>query len=244
MLISKHHAGAWGIFALILCANILLWFSVRGMQARWTNVPPVPSAQSARFFGLGDAQLSYRLIGMMLQYIGDSGGRVTPLGSYDYDALGRWFFLEDELDPQSDFIPFLAAYYFGGIADPDKLRPVIAYLRAVGRSTAGEKWRWLAQAVFLAKYYVKDMDLALEMAHELAGLDRADLPVWARAMPVFILKDIGRKEAAYMIMLETLKTGAESLHPNEINFMRDYICKNLLPEEAAQTHPLCQDIPE
>ena len=36
--------------------------------------------------------------------------------------------LENSLDPRSDFAPFLAAYFFGNVRDPEKLGYLVDYL--------------------------------------------------------------------------------------------------------------------
>lgn len=230
------------ILFLLLVANIAFWFSVRGVQARWNNVPPAPDKQYAALYGLGDESFSYRLNGLMIQNLGDTGGRVTPLDEYDYEALTRWFFVQDHLDPYSDYTPYLAAYYFGGVQKPSKLMPMIGYLENVGLRPFKEKWRWLTQAIFLARFRMKDMDRALEMAHKLAAIDYTDMPGWAKQMPVFIMNVQGEKKAAYAIMLEILRTSKETLHPSEVLSMRVYMCTRLLSSEEAEQNPLCEGI--
>ena len=81
---------------------------------------------------LGDTQLAYRTAAAMLQSLGDTGGRVTPLRDYKYEDLIQWFDLAHDLDPQADFVPYIAAYYFGGLeGDPDQLRYIVNYLHKV-----------------------------------------------------------------------------------------------------------------
>ncbi|MCB1556578.1 MAG: hypothetical protein KDJ15_04605 [Alphaproteobacteria bacterium] len=188
---------------------------------------------------LGDTQLAYRSAGIMLQNLGDSGGRAVALKDYDYDRLGRWFSQGDRWDPRSDFMPFLAAYYYGSVPDPKKLDPVITYLAQAGARPSGEKWRWLAQAVFLARYRQEDLAKAYDLATRLASLP-VEMPSWARQMPAFVSLAQGNKEAAYDIMIGILKTEAEKLPPQEVNFMVDYICTRILDAAAASIHPLCQ----
>lgn len=238
------------LFVMAIILNVLSWLYVRDIQARWLNVPPVPlkeddvpSEEGALAFALGDQQLAYRTIGIMLQNLGDTGGRSTPLRDYDYEALSRWFILADKLDPGSHFTPFLAAFYFGAVDDPSRLPPLLDYLERVGVRPGGERWRWLAQAVYIARWQMNDLDKALQLARKLAALDYPGMPTWTDQMPAFILGAKGNKEEALAIMLEILKTSADKIHPNEVNFTRDYICTRLLDESEAAGHPLCRDIP-
>ncbi|MCC6598191.1 MAG: hypothetical protein IT559_05340 [Alphaproteobacteria bacterium] len=240
---SRSGSRAWLVllFVTALFANILVWYSVRPVLARWTNVPPPPSSGTARLIGLGDAQLSYRIYGIMIQNFGDTGGRTTRLADYDFEALGQWFMLQQELDPVSDFTPFLAAYVFGGSQDPKKLGPVIRYLEKAAGNGEGEKWRWLGQAVYLARFRMEDMDTALRLARKLAAFDNPDMASWARQAPVFVMTAMGDKEAAYTLMMNMLTSSAEKLDPNEVNAMVDYLCTRILDKQMAAKHPLCKD---
>ncbi|PCK00327.1 MAG: hypothetical protein COA45_00660 [Zetaproteobacteria bacterium] len=226
--------------ALALLLNILFWFSGRDIQARWNNVPPAPSEKYAAAYGMGDAGFAYRLNGLMLQNLGDTGGRVTSLDDYHYDDLAKWFFLQDALDNKSDYTPYLAAYYFGSVQTPEKFRPVLDYLQKVGSQVEGEKWRWFAQGVFLARFKLNDLDKALEMANVLAKTEYEDAPAWVRQMPAFIMTQQGEKKAAYALLLEILKTSAADLHPNEVNAMKAYICSRTLSKEEAAQNPICE----
>ncbi len=225
------------IFTLVV--NFLFWLWVRDMRVSWNNVPPAPDVKYAPLYGLGDSSLAYRLNALTIQNLGDTGGRTTSLKDYNYERLTKWFYLQDALDPISDFIPYLASYYFGGVQEPEKLRPVLDYLSDIGNRSYGEKWRWLAQGVFLARYKLKDLDRALEMAEILAATENENAPEWVRQMPAFIMSAKGEKNAAYALMLEILKTRGDKLHPNEVNAMKDYICKRILDKQDADQNPLC-----
>lgn len=231
------------IFFVFLVCNFTLWLSVRDQQAQWLNVPPPPNPENSAAAGLGDKGFAYRSVGFMLQNLGDSGGRSTPLSDYDYERLGQWFLVADALDEKSNFIPFLAAHYFGAVQNPAKLPPVIEYLSNVGERTEGEKWRWLVQAIHLARYRLNDIDRALDIARKLASLDVPDLPIWAKNMDALIMNVKGEKQAAYEIMIQTLQSEGDKLDPTETLFIVDLICSELLDADAAKDHPLCQTLP-
>ncbi len=226
--------------AVAVILNILFWFSVRDEQVRWNNVPPAPDKKYASSYGLGDKSFAYRINGIMIQNLGDTGGRTTSLKDYNYKTLTDWFFVQDHLDEKANFIPYLASYYFGGLQEPEKFRPVLDYLEEIGKRSYGEKWRWLAQGVYLARFKLNDLDKALSMAETLSKIDNENMPTWARQMPAFIMTAKGEKEAAYALMLEILKTSSDSIHPNEINAMRAYICTKILELVKAKESPLCE----
>jgi len=210
--------------------NLLLWAGSRDMYAKWAGVPPVPSRAGAVMMALGDPEFSYRSGALTLQNLGDGGGQTTPLKDYDYKKLGRWLWLLNELDPASDQVPYLAAYYFGVVRDkPEDTAVLVDYLAAVGQNPAGEKWRWLAQAAVLARHRMNDLHRALDIAYMLSKMrltDGRDLPSWAREYPVFILKAEGDKASARQLMESILQT-EKNLSPDEIKFMKNYLVNRL-----------------
>ncbi|PZO87758.1 MAG: hypothetical protein DI626_03230, partial [Micavibrio aeruginosavorus] len=157
----------------------------------------------------------------------------------DYGMLERWFRVSRDLNPRSDFVPVLAAYYFGGLDGyPDKISHVVNYLALAGEDDYPQKWRWLAQAVYLARYKEENLPRALELANRLATLD-ADTAAWARQMPAFVQLEMGNNEAAYEVMIRMLASEADKLHPNEVNFMREFICTRALDAARAARNPIC-----
>ncbi len=238
MHLARAEKKLWALMALIIVLNAGIWLFSRTQQSAWPNVPPLPSKAGLSAGALGDLQLTYRSTALMLQNLGDTGGRTTSLQDYNYEQLGRWLNAAYDLDPRSSVIAFLAAYYFGGVQDAAKLPPVIDFLERAGSRNEGKNWRWLAQAVFLARYKAQDYARALALAQKLAAYP-GEIPIWARQMPAMVMSAEGDKQAAYAIMVETLRSQADTLHPNEVNFMVDYICTRILDAAAAKMDPIC-----
>ena len=230
----------YAFFMLALLGNILFWSHSRTVFSEWDNVPPAPTQTTATLWGLGDSEITYRLFGYLLQNMGNTGGNFQPLKKYDYAALEKWFFVAQYLDPRADYVPFLAAYYFGAVEDePERISHIVNYLHSEGQAAYPEKWRWLPQAIYLARHKEGNKPRALEMANQLAAMD-GDLPPWARQMPAFIEMDMGNKQASYEIMMRMLVTEQDKLPPNEINAIKDYICTRTLDKAEAAQNPLCQ----
>lgn len=212
------------IFTSFFVANLFFWNYSRFIRSSWANVPPVPEAQTDSLMTLGDKQTAYRVNAMMLQNLGNTGGEYKSLKDYDYADLQKWLFLQDKLDPVSDVMPMMAAYYFGGVQDKERRAYIIDYLEAAGDKPYGQKWRWLAHAVYMARHEQEDLDRALELAYKLASNPNPHLGDWARQMPVFVLEERGEEDLAYDIMLNILLDNVETMHPNEINYMYHYLC--------------------
>ena len=96
--------GMYVILAFMVLVNFAFWTQSRDARTQWGNVPPVPSERSASMAMLGDTQMAYRVYGLMLQNLGDIGGRITGFEKYNYNGLRDWFFLGDQLDSTSHFI--------------------------------------------------------------------------------------------------------------------------------------------
>jgi tetratricopeptide (TPR) repeat protein len=178
----------------------------------------------------------------MLQNLGSTGGRIVPLHEYNYDKLVEWFFLTDSLDPKSNFISRLAAYYYGSSQDKEDLRKLLVFLEKQGTANTGRKWLLLVYGMKIARYELGDMDKALHFANLLANLDNPDMPDWTRRAPAIILSAKGDKEAAYRILVNLLKSEGEKIHPNEVNFIVHHICEDLLSSVEAINNPVCRNI--
>lgn len=226
----------------MLLLNIALWSYSRSMQAKWLNVPPVPTKTQALAITMGDPQFAYRFFGLTLQNLGDTGGKTRNFKEYNYKKLGQWFTFLDAFDKRSHYLPFLAGFYYGSTYEQDDIEHIIDYLVSTGQTVDGKRWRWLAHAVFLAKYHMKDTDKALEVAEKLSDLaiKNPEMPAWSKHMKALIMVERGEKQAAFEFMTGILYSEADNLDPSEIEFMRYHICTRILDEEAAKVYPLCK----
>jgi hypothetical protein len=226
----------------VFCLNLGLWFYSSPKLPQWANVPPAPSTVSATVAFLGDKEMAYRSVAIILQSFGNNTGQVQALKDYNYPNLGTWFDLADNLNKRSNYVPFLAAYYFGGSQDPSELMPVINYLRRVGAYPYEDKWRYLGQAVFLAKHKMKDTQIALELADELAKTYKPGMPAWPLQMKAIIASEMGEKEMAYNLMVDAITNQKEGMDPIEINYMIDQVCNHILTPIERSKNPLCENI--
>lgn len=189
----------WVFLALLF--GMMVAHYMHNMRNTWPGISPPPSSSAALFYGYGDNQLSYRNVGMTLQNVGDTGGRVTNFKDYDYSTIENWLWLADSLDPRSNYVPSLAAYYFSAAKEPEKLRHLLDYLSHVGEDSSNERWRWLGHAVYIARFSIKDQDKALELADKLANMDSPEMPMWTKVMPAYVQKTMGKKKEARDLLL-------------------------------------------
>ncbi len=226
----------FGLVLAALAAHAALTVHYRGVQAGWPGVPSPPPAALAPLLTLGDDQLFYRAAAFGLQNMGDGGGRTTPLAAYDYGRLELWLRLLDRLDPAARYVPTLAGWYFGQTSEPADLRRIVAYLTAIGARDPARNWRWLAQAVYLARHRLHDVRLALEIARLLAGLAGSSAPLWVRQMPAFALAEVGEGEAA-RDLLETILATDPDPRADERALMRRLTARHLAAAAPPATTP-------
>ena len=216
---------------LVLSFQITFWFKTNHIKPDMIIVPDVPNLNTVKLLSLGDHQFYFRNFAFKIQNAGDSWGRFTALKDYNYEKLQGWFYLLDELDAKSNFVPSLASYYYSQTQNPQDTIYIVEYLRAHAKRNPREKWWWLAQAVYIANHKLKDKDLALAVAYELAATPKdVKMPYWARQMPAFIHEQRGEKTAAKEIILDILNNFAE-FTPGELNFMEYFIRDRLNDKE-------------
>ena len=237
---DKRNTRLYLFLFVAVCLNIGLWFHSSKIYVRWGNVPPVPKINTLVMGFLGDSQFAFRASAIALQNYG-SIGQTQSLKDYNYETLGKWFDLLDQLDRKSNYVPYLAAYYYGAVQDPSKLGPVISYLEKVGMYPMPGRWRWLAQAAYLARHRMQDNDNALRIARKLGSIYKpGEMPNWTRNMESMLMADMGDKQAAYLLMLEILKNEGPRMSANEYASNINLICETILTPDQAKTNPLCQ----
>jgi hypothetical protein len=212
------------VLSIVLC--VLFAPHSRVLKPRWPGVAPAPSVATGLLYGFGDKQLAYYSLALTLQNMGDIGGHITPIKDYNMNYVAEWLRLTYAFDKRSRYAPTLGGYYFGASQEPEKLHPIINYLRVVGNTTDNELWRYLAQAVYIARFRMKDQTLALDLAYQLAKLDGPDLPIWTKQMPGFVMSNVGDKQASRDLFLTLLAT-SKNISRQEVNFMCGYIQDNL-----------------
>lgn len=217
------------IFVLFL--QITFWYKTKHIKPDMIIVPNVPNLNTVKLLSLGDYQFYFRNFAFKVQNAGDSWGRFTALKEYDYEKLQGWFYLLDELDSKSNFVPSLASYYYSQTQNSEDTIHIVEYLRNHAKRDPRRKWWWLAQAVYIANHKLKNKDLALEVSYELAATPKdVKMPYWARQMPAFIHEQRGEKNAAKEIIIDILNN-FEEFTPGELNFMEYFIRDRLNDEE-------------
>lgn len=223
------HRYALLIFFALLQAGF--WNMARGKLPDLGIVPDVPGKVAVKALSFGDEQFYFRILALDLQNAGDTFGRFTELYKYDFRKLYAWFTLLDTLDNQSDYVPFLASYYFSQTQNVPDVRYVVDYLYEHSADRPDKKYWWLAQAAYLADHKLKDKDLALKMAAPLEHADSA--PFWIRQLPAFVHERRGEMDDAYRI-IKHIEDNTQNIPPAELRFMTYFVKERLHHMETLQ----------
>lgn len=222
---------------LILLMQFVFWHGIEGFWPGSKSVKPdleivpvAPSKEMLKAFSFGDEQLTFRYYGYMMQFLGDTFGRVTPLKNYDFERLYRWWTLLDEVDSKSNLVAYVVAYYYGATQDKEKDIPyVVDFLEQHSDRNPKLNWWWYSQAVYNAKYNMNDNKRALEIAHKLANLPKdLDIPIWTRQLEAFIYEGEGEYKQACDIIVNVIRDyGDNKLTDGEMNFIYSFINERL-----------------
>lgn len=213
------------LILLVLCgAQGAFWYQTRERLPNMDIVPEVPGEEAVTALSLGDSQVFFRLLGLQIQNAGDTYGRFSPLKDYDYNKLYHWFVLLDALDPVSDYVPTMAAYYYSQTQHTPDVQYIVDYLGQHARGREDTKWWWVIQAVYLAKHKLADQEQALELSRMLVNVK--EVPLWARQMAAYIYAEQGEMDSALSV-IEDIADNTGELSDKELNFMRYFVEERL-----------------
>lgn len=206
------------------------WQGTKSIKPDLEVVPAAPSVEMLKAFSFGDEQLVFRYYGYVMQFLGDTFGRVTPLKNYDYSRLYRWWLVLDDVDPKSNLIAHVVAYYYSASQNPKEHTPyIVDFLEYHSDKNPEANWWWYSQAVYNAQHKMQDSKRALEIAKKLADLPKdMDIPIWTRQLQAFIYEKEGEYKSACDIIVNVIRDyGDNKVNQGEINFMFNFITERL-----------------
>ena len=227
-------AGLWAFLLLALMVQIASQpLMPRGVGSSFRQLDPPHSAETYRALSLGSDRLWSYLLLIRLQMQDAQKGRFLSYRRLDYDRLAEWLLTLQAMNPDSDYPAFLASRVYGQIDDPQRVRRMVEVVRAVFRQDPQRYWRRMSEAVLLAKYRVRDLALALELADELFRQPKSvRMPRWARDMKLIVLDEMGEDEAAMRLIGSLLESG-EITDEDERRFLLDRLSK--LQQELSES---------
>jgi hypothetical protein len=160
-----------------------------------------------------------QLLALYLQAFDNQPGVSIPFAALDYDRVERWLQLMLELDPRTQYPLMMASQLYARAPLAEKQRAMLDFVHRKFLEQPEPRWRWLAHAVIVARHRLHDTPRALRYAEDIARHAR-NAPGWARQMQIFILEDIGEREAATVLLGGLLASG-EVTDPQEIRFLTE-----------------------
>jgi len=200
------------------------------VQVTWQALRPPPSARAEalgapadpallRALALGEPIALAQLLTLNLQAFDNQPGVSVPFLDLDYARVTAWLGTILELDPVGQYPLLLASQIYAQVPDEAKQRRMCEFVREQFDRDPNGRWRWLAHCAIVAKHRLGDTRLALSYAEAITRKARL-ASNWARQMRIFILEDMGEREAATVLLGGLLASG-EISEPKEIHFLTE-----------------------
>ena len=188
------------LLAITLCVQIA-WHAQQPKpvaRAEALGIPPPSSV--LRIASLGEPIALAQLLTLYLQAFDNQPGISIPFLELDYQRVIPWLRSHPGAGPgrtvsAADGLPALRP---GPGPGRSNARCVISSSGQFGRDP-DRRWRWLAHCAIMAKHRLNDTRLALSYADAIARHARR-ASNWARQMRIFILEDLGEREAATVLL--------------------------------------------
>ena len=223
------------LLAAALAAQIAWQASRPGPVARAEALPPPYPAAAVRAASGHEVIAAAQLSALYLQAFDNQPGVSVPFAALDYGQVERWLELMLTLDPQTQYPLMMASQLYAQVAVAEKQRAMLDFVHRRFLEHPERRWRWLAHAAIVARHRLQDLPRALRYAEDIAR-HAHNAPGWARQMRIFILEDIGEREAATVLLGGLLASG-EVTDPQEIRFLTQRL-------EALRTAEISSPVPQ
>lgn len=193
------------LLLVFFAMQCLMWFAQNRIKPSFIITPYPPTARQIQAFSFGDTQFYFRKLAFELQNAGDKYGHLTSLKDYDYKRLVRWFKALDGLDENSNYIPYMAAYYYSLVQDSQKTLIIADYILDFASQNPYKHWRLLTIAGSL--YYKDDKPQSYTKLQQIGEMlaSTKDIPMWARVISAFYLKKSNHICDAYRLIIQISK---------------------------------------
>ena len=205
------------LLAVALCAQVGWQLAQPAPRASAEALEAPPPAAVLRAASLGEPIAFAQLLTLQLQAYDNQPGISIPFIELDYGRVKAWLASILQLDPAGQYPLMMAAHLYGQVPDPRRQREMCDFVRREFSADPNRRWRWLAHCAIMAKHRLRDMRLALSYAEAITREAR-QASGWARQMQVFLLEDMGEREAATVLLGGLLASG-EVTDSNEIHFL-------------------------
>ena len=174
--------------------------------------PPLVSLSKIKSYYNKD--LFYYTHTLELEHLGDLHGSQTSLGQYNATEINGWLNAIAAIDQKHDLLAFIAAYYFPNPRAIELTKSCVSFLVNHSNADSQHKWRWQAQALFIARYVMQDEDTTKAIAESMrTKAKQYQLPLWTH------LADINNKGDLRKLYDEVLNDSNVVLSKEETAFI-------------------------
>ena len=178
-----------------------------------------PDSQQLSLMGLSDNIFSAKIFMLWLQAFDNQPGISIPFKDLNYPKVIEWLSMIQSLDENASYPLLAASRIYSKVPDDDKKRLMLDFVQQQYLKDPNHRWRWMAHCVYVAKYELEDLQLALEYARLLReNTEHSVAPSWATQMELFILEDLDQLESAKILIGGFLESG-EIVDERELNFL-------------------------
>jgi hypothetical protein len=218
--LSQVPGWVWICLGLALAAQLAMQALRPAPASSAGDLPPAPRGAALRAATLGEPAAGARLAMLYVQAFDLGAGNTLPYQQLNYHRLRGWLQAILDTDPRSSYPLFSAARIYAEARDPARVRLMLDFIHKAFMEDPNRRWKWLAQAAYVAKHRLKDLPLALRYAADLERLTTdPSIPLWAKQMQIFIAEDMNELQAA-KIMIGGLLESGKLKDPGERQFLK------------------------
>ena len=209
------------LLIIMLSLQIGFHFYTKQISAN-TKLLEQPPAES-RFIlsALSDRIFAAKSLMLWLQSFDNQPGISIPFRELNYEHLKQWLELIQGMDENSHYALLSASRLYSKVQDNQKKRLMLDFVKKEYLEKPDERWRWMAHCVYVAKYELNDLELALEYARLLRENTSWEVaPAWATQMEIFILEELDQIESAKILIGGLLESGQIS-DEHELRFLHN-----------------------
>jgi hypothetical protein len=228
----------YSILFLCLALQFVVWLCSNRIKPKYVITPYPPTKTEIAALSFGDTQFLYRKLALTMQTAGDKFGHYTNLKEYDYNRLRTWFEALDALDSHSQYIPFMAAYYYSLVHNTEKAKIVADYIVSYASQDPEKHWRLLTTALYIYYKQVGNSNAEIQNIGEILTVQK-NIPAWARTLSAFYLKDSGDICNAYQLITRISTQDIMQERTNtEDKFLIDILIQNIERLKNFRVHEL------
>jgi len=205
--------------SMLLIQIMATWLASTNENTTYEPLSPPYSALAYRLGSLDSLSLAAQLLTLKLQLHDNQKGKFLNYRHMSYPLLSSWLIKLQSLNSDSEYSALLATRVFSNTSDKKQLKTILETVITLFNKNPIKNWRWMAEGAVIAKYNLKNLDLALRMAKEITKQPKNKvIPKWARDLEFIILEEMNMIEAATYIVEHSLQDKS-NMHPDERRFL-------------------------